>query len=92
MGKELILELAMATNLPLEYSLKRITELVHRQGLNMDTISQRQVELLLLTFYMRFSYFPHSMKALVPSRHAGDDLSTSLIFNPHKWSVLCGSR
>ncbi|HPI39595.1 MAG TPA: hypothetical protein PLJ21_02250 [Pseudobdellovibrionaceae bacterium] len=50
MGKDLILELAMATNLPLEYSLKRITELVHRQGLNMDTISQEEVRTVVAHF------------------------------------------
>ncbi len=50
MGKDLILELAMATNLPLEYSLKRITELVHRQGLDLDTISHDEVRTVVAHF------------------------------------------
>lgn len=43
MGKDLIMELAMATNLPFEYAFQKITSLVQEKGLSIDTISQEQM-------------------------------------------------
>ncbi len=50
MGKDLIIELAMSTNLPFEYAYKQLLLLIEAQGFCVDSLSQEQVREITVRF------------------------------------------
>lgn len=43
MGQDLIVQLALATNLPYDYAFKKINELIIEKGMNIDSLTEEDI-------------------------------------------------